>query len=77
MKKVGCGSCTTYAILEDGSGLAWGMATNLQLTNGDDDQDEWEPIPLSGKKLEEKKVRTPFFWANFDYFFLPNFPKYG
>lgn len=53
--KVACGSCTTYAILEDGSGLAWGMGTNLQLTNGEE-EDEWEPINITGKKLEGKRI---------------------
>ena len=54
--KVASGSCTTYATLEDGSTYAWGMGTNLQLTNGSE-EDEWEPIPVSGKQLEGKQVK--------------------
>ena len=42
--------------LEDGTTYAWGMGTNLQLTNGSED-DEWEPIPVSGKQLEGKEVK--------------------
>lgn len=53
--RVARGSCTTYAIKEDGTCLAWGMGTNLQLTNGSE-EDEWEPITVSGKNIEGKKV---------------------
>jgi regulator of chromosome condensation len=45
---VGCGSCTSYAILDDSTAMAWGMGSNLQLTNGSED-DEWEPIKMAGK----------------------------
>lgn len=55
--RVARGSCTTYAIKEDGTCLAWGMGTNLQLTNGSE-EDEWEPITVSGKNIEGKKVQN-------------------
>lgn len=53
--KIARGSCTSYAIVEDGSCFAWGMGSNLQLTNGSED-DEWVPVQLAGKNLEGKKV---------------------
>ena len=42
--------------MEDGSARAWGMGNNLQLTTGEED-DEWEPINIQGKKLEGMKVK--------------------
>merc|ERR1711990_645937 len=54
---VGCGSCTSYAILDDSTAMAWGMGSNLQLTNGSED-DEWEPIKMAGKQIDEKKILT-------------------
>lgn len=54
---VGSGSCTSYAILEDSTAMAWGMGSNLQLTNGSED-DEWEPIKMAGKQIDEKKILT-------------------
>jgi len=47
--------CVTYAVDKHGSAWAWGMGTNLQLTNGKED-DEWKPIKLTGKNLEDRKV---------------------
>lgn len=52
---VGCGSCTSYAILDDSKAMAWGMGSNLQLTNGSED-DEWEPIKMAGKQIDDKKI---------------------
>ena len=54
---VGSGSCTSYAILDDSTAMAWGMGSNLQLTNGSED-DEWEPIKMAGKQIDEKKILT-------------------
>ena len=31
-----------------GKAYAWGMATNLQLSNGDEDADAWDPIEVTG-----------------------------
>ncbi|CAG5111590.1 Oidioi.mRNA.OKI2018_I69.chr2.g5881.t1.cds [Oikopleura dioica] len=52
---VGTGSCCSYALAEDGSAFAWGMGSNLQLTNGSED-DEWEPVQVAGKQIEGQKV---------------------
>jgi len=52
---IGIGSCTSYAIFEDGTAMAWGMGSNLQLTNGSED-DEWEPVQMSGKNIEKKQI---------------------
>ena len=54
--RVSSGSCTSYAIDSDGKCYAWGMGSNLQLTNGSED-DEWEPIQLKGKNVDGKKVK--------------------
>ena len=53
--QIGTGSCTSYAIMEDGTVKSWGMGSNLQLATGEED-DEWEPVTCSGKQLEGKKV---------------------
>ena len=53
--KIGTGSCTSYAVMEDGTLKAWGMGSNLQLATGEED-DEWEPVECSGKQIEGKKV---------------------
>lgn len=58
--RIGTGSCTSYAIMEDGSARAWGMGNNLQLTTGEED-DEWEPVNVQGKKLEGMKVKFQSF----------------
>jgi len=53
--KIGTGSCTSYAILDDSTAMSWGMGSNLQLTNGSED-DEWEPIKMAGKQIDDKKI---------------------
>ena len=53
-------SCCTYAVAEDGSGYAWGMGSNLQLTNGSE-EDEWEPVQVTGKQIEGQKVSSAYF----------------
>ena len=35
--------------------MAWGMGSNLQLTNGSE-EDEWEPIKMTGKNIEKKII---------------------
>ena len=52
---IGIGSCVSYAIFEDGTAMAWGMGSNLQLTNGSED-DEWKPIKMAGKQIDGKKI---------------------
>lgn len=52
---VASGSCCTYAVAEDGSAYAWGMGSNLQLTNGSE-EDEWEPVQVTGKQIEGQKI---------------------
>ena len=73
-RKVSCGrcssfekeffSCCTYAVAEDGSAYAWGMGSNLQLTNGSE-EDEWEPVQVTGKQIEGQKVISAYLWATF------------
>ena len=55
--RIGTGSCTSYAVMADGSARAWGMGNNLQLTTGEED-DEWTPITVAGKRLEGMKVKN-------------------
>ena len=43
---------TMLTIISSGSAYAWGMATNLQLTNGDEDSDAWGPIPITGNVVQ-------------------------
>lgn len=38
-----------------GEAFGFGMGTNNQLAQGDD-EDRWEPARLAGKQLENKKV---------------------
>jgi len=48
---VGC----CYAIMSDGKGYAWGLGTNLQLTTGED-EDENKPVEIQGGRLEGKRI---------------------
>jgi len=52
---IGSGSCTSYAVFANGNVYAWGMGSNLQLSTGEED-DEWEPVQMAGKQIDEKKV---------------------
>lgn len=52
---VAAGSSTSYAVTADGEGYAWGFGENLQLTNGEE-QDELVPILMTGQQLEGRKV---------------------
>jgi len=38
-----------------GVAYGWGFGSNLQLTTGEED-DEWTPVALTGKNLEDRKV---------------------
>ncbi|XP_078486941.1 regulator of chromosome condensation isoform X2 [Ciona intestinalis] len=48
-------SCVSFAVDKDGKAYGWGLGTNLQLTTGDE-EDEWEPVGLTGKNLEKRSV---------------------
>ncbi|CAK8691287.1 unnamed protein product [Clavelina lepadiformis] len=49
------GVANSFAVDKDGNGYGWGFGENLQLTTGNED-DEWTPVPLVGKNLEERRV---------------------
>ena len=53
VETIGAGGACSYALCKSGEAHAWGMATNLQLSNGDDEADAWDPIPVKGKQLED------------------------
>ncbi|XP_071757739.1 regulator of chromosome condensation [Centroberyx gerrardi] len=52
--RVTCGASVSYAVTREGSVYAWGMGTNLQLGTGEDD--EWSPVKMTGKQLENRAV---------------------
>ncbi|EDQ86374.1 uncharacterized protein MONBRDRAFT_33844 [Monosiga brevicollis MX1] len=52
---VACAVAASYAFSNRGKAYAWGFGTNLQLTNGED-QDELVPIELSGQQLDTRAV---------------------
>lgn len=51
------GPCVSFAVDKHGKAFGWGMGTNLQLTTGEED-DEWTPVQLTGKQLEQRYVIT-------------------
>lgn len=53
VERVAAGGTVSFALCTDGKAYAWGMATSLQLTNGDEDTDAWQPILMTGKQLED------------------------
>ncbi|MCL4134366.1 UNVERIFIED_CONTAM: hypothetical protein GTU68_031793 [Idotea baltica] len=53
--QIAAGECVSFIVLDDGGVLGFGMGTNNQLAQGDED-DRWEPTALKGKQLEGKKV---------------------
>ncbi len=53
--EVSASTVCSFAVNEGGELFSWGMGTNLQLGNGQED-DVWTPCRVSGKKLEGKKV---------------------
>lgn len=53
---VAAGSACSFALCSSGMGHAWGMSTSLQLTNGDDENDAWDPIEMTGKQLEDAMI---------------------
>nr|XP_033812255.1 regulator of chromosome condensation isoform X2 [Geotrypetes seraphini]XP_033812256.1 regulator of chromosome condensation isoform X2 [Geotrypetes seraphini]XP_033812259.1 regulator of chromosome condensation isoform X2 [Geotrypetes seraphini]XP_033812260.1 regulator of chromosome condensation isoform X2 [Geotrypetes seraphini]XP_033812261.1 regulator of chromosome condensation isoform X2 [Geotrypetes seraphini] len=52
---VACGASVSYAVSKDGRVYAWGMGTNYQLGNGEE-EDLWSPVEMSGKQLENRVV---------------------
>ena len=53
---VSCGTAVSFAVTEDGECYSWGMVTNGQLGQSQDDEDSWEPQRMVGKQLENRKV---------------------
>lgn len=53
--RVSAGSSVSFAVSKSGKAYGWGEGTNLQLTTGEED-DELQPVELSGKNLEERCV---------------------
>ena len=53
---VSCGTAVSFAVTEDGECYSWGMVTNGQLGQSQDDDDSWEPQKMVGKQLENRKV---------------------
>lgn len=52
---ISCGSCVSFAVTDEGTAYSWGMGTNCQLGNGSD-EDVYEPTPISGAQIKDKKV---------------------
>ncbi|KAK7079130.1 Regulator of chromosome condensation [Halocaridina rubra] len=57
---VSAGECVSIVVMESGDAYGFGMGTNNQLSQGDDDSDHLVPIKLSGKQLTERKVVAAF-----------------
>ena len=55
ISEVSASTVCSFALSEAGELYSWGMGTNLQLGNGDED-DVWTPCKVTGKKLEGRKV---------------------
>lgn len=58
IEKVAAGGSVSFALDSKGKAYAWGMATNLQLSNGDEDADAWDPIEVTGKQLEDAVIHS-------------------
>jgi len=56
VEMIAAGGATSYALCGTGKAYVWGMSTNLQLGNGDDENDAWNPILLTGKQLEDSTL---------------------
>ncbi|XP_078538714.1 regulator of chromosome condensation isoform X2 [Lissotriton helveticus] len=55
VSSVACGASVSYAVTKDGRVFSWGMGTNYQLGNGEED-DAWSPFEMVGKQLENRVV---------------------
>ena len=47
--------CNFHEVFSLGVAFGWGLGSNLQLSTGEED-DEYLPIQMSGKNLEERNV---------------------
>uniref|UniRef100_A0A0P4WC77 RCC1-like domain-containing protein n=1 Tax=Scylla olivacea TaxID=85551 RepID=A0A0P4WC77_SCYOL len=54
-KSVSAGECVSLVVVEGGQVFGFGMGTNNQLAQGDD-EDQLVPVPLGGKQLAERNV---------------------
>ncbi|XP_076058734.1 regulator of chromosome condensation 1 [Oratosquilla oratoria] len=52
---VSAGECVTLAVTNDGEAYGFGMGTNNQLAQGDE-EDRWDPTLIGGKQLQDRKV---------------------
>ncbi|XP_063606599.1 regulator of chromosome condensation-like [Penaeus indicus] len=52
---VSAGECVSLVVMESGDAYGFGMGTNNQLAQGNDD-DQLVPVKLAGKQLAERKV---------------------
>ncbi|EGV98393.1 Regulator of chromosome condensation [Cricetulus griseus] len=57
VSSVACGASVGCSVSKDGCVFAWGMGTNYQLGTGQD-EDDWSPVEMTGKKLENRVVLT-------------------
>lgn len=55
VRQLECGECCSFAITDDGKAYSWGMGSNQQLGCGSD-EDQAEPILLTGVQVREKHV---------------------
>ncbi|XP_071491797.1 regulator of chromosome condensation-like, partial [Diadema antillarum] len=53
---IGCGASVTLACTDTGDVYACGMGSNLQLGNGDEDEDLHVPTKIASKQLETRKA---------------------
>ncbi|XP_030767877.1 regulator of chromosome condensation [Sitophilus oryzae] len=52
---IACGSCTSFAVTEEGQLFGWGMGSNGQLGLGEE-EDCFEPTLIQSKQLKDRKV---------------------
>lgn len=55
IQELECGECCSFAVTKDGKAYSWGMGSNQQLGVGSDD-DQSEPVLLTGVQVKEKHV---------------------
>lgn len=53
---LGCGASVSLGCTDTGDVYSWGMGSNLQLGNGDEDEDLLEPTRIVSKQLQTKKA---------------------
>lgn len=53
---VSAGTAVSFAVTDDGKAFSWGMVTNGQLGQEDDEEDAWSPDDVQGKQLESRRV---------------------